>query len=659
MNFPENLFHSFPEWSYTDLKFEKNSVLTHIRRSSEFWRNASLISATIQQRVPAGEPVLLFYPNGIEFLEAFVACLISGYPAVPCNIPRKRGYGGRISSILTTTGAKYYLTTDAQYRLSNKAIEDSASPHSITPIVTNSLELDCDIKSFVQLDLNRIAFIQFTSGSTKAPRGAVITQKNLLVCLEAMRQRWEVDHNSVFGTWLPQFHDLGLIFGLLLPLYTGSKVITMRPAAFMQQPSRWLEMLSSFKCTHTAAPSFAYQHCVDNISIESLSHINLSGLQMAMNAAEPISPTAMDLFVDRFQSVGFKREMFTPAYGLAESTLAVTGSKIAELPIRLSVAASAFASGHIKEVPESDPDAQIMISSGSVLDDVSIRIVDPITMHLLKENQVGEVWIQGDCIATGYYNSTDGVDVTFLQLENPTTGEDEIWLRSGDLGFMHQSQLYITGRADDILIIDGKNYYPQDIEWIAQSQDGLIKNNCGAVFLVDDPRGGSRRIVLVQEIEKDVSSAQIDKLISLVHQSVLDEMQVFINEIVFIQTASIPRTSSGKIQRRLTKKSWLEGGLSIISSRSFVHGRKLESITVDLRSSPKEWLAAWILNYQNLPNNQSELSALIKIGRIDLDSRGSAELVADLEASLGCSLSDTLIWDYPTIQRLSDYIMEL
>jgi acyl-CoA synthetase (AMP-forming)/AMP-acid ligase II/acyl carrier protein len=659
MNFPENLFSSFEDWSYTDLKFEKDSVLAHVRRSNDFWKNACQISAAIKLKMPLGEPVLLFYPNGIEFLEAFVACLIAGQPAVPCNIPRKRGYGGRISSILTTTGARYYLTSDAQYRLSNKAIEDSASPHNITAIITDRLDLDYDVAPFVKFESDQIAFIQFTSGSTKAPRGAVVTQKNLLICLEAMKHRWEISHDSVFGTWLPQFHDLGLIFGLLLPLYAGSKVITMRPAAFMQQPKRWLEMLSSFKCTHTAAPSFAYQHCVDNIPVGSLSGINLNGLQMAMNAAEPISPTTIDSFVNQFSQAGFERHMFTPAYGLAESTLAVTGSKIAEPPIKVSISSAALVNSAIKEVADTDPDAQIMISSGSVLDGVLIRITDPISKRDLDECQVGEVWIKGDCIAAGYYNSTEADENTFIVLEDSTIGNDGVWLRSGDLGFMLQGQLFITGRADDILIIDGRNYYPQDIEWIAQSQDSLIKNNCGALFLADKPRGGKPCIVFIQEIEKDTSSSKLYELMSLVHQSVLDEMQIFINQVVFIQTASIPRTSSGKIQRRLTRKSWLEGDLNIIMSREFSHGEKIDSNGIDLRESPKEWLASWILNYQGLPINQSGLSELLRIGRIDLDSRGSAELVAELEASLGCSLSDTLIWDYPTIHRLSDYIMSI
>lgn len=655
----EYLFRPQEGWSYIDIQFDGELRQERKSDSQDFWQQITAIVTAIEVKVPENEPVLLFYPNGIDFLQAFLACLISRRPAVPCNIPRKRGYGDRLVSILNKTQARYYLTTTAQYGLSRLTIEQNAVPHEVTAIITDELPKKAKRIEGVPYNPNDIAFIQFTSGSTKAPRGAVVTQKNLTACLKSMRERWEVNQESVFGTWLPQFHDLGLIFGLLLPLYTGGKVVTLRPAAFMQQPRRWLEILSKYECTHTAAPSFAYQHCADNIDPSTLSGISLSKLQMAMNAAEPISSHTMRLFNERFACCGFEDQMFTPAYGLAESTLAVTGSAIGAEPIRLALHGGQLLEEKVVEAKENDPNTRILVSSGSMLKGVEIAIIKIATKKRQAERKIGEVWVKGDCVAQGYYRDQESSYDTFVYDRDANEGASPAtWLRTGDLGFLKDGELFITGREKDLIIVNGRNYYPQDIEWLAQSQKPSIRNSSGAAFSVTEFGNDREEVVLVQEIERSTGEEEYAGLCQLIHKEVLNSLELALKKIVFIRVATVPRTSSGKIQRTLAKKQWQDGKVEALYEHHFGGNTNQNIKPSDLRSAPEKWLVSWLATYQGLAGTEAELAEIERVGRIDLDSRGSAELVHDLQQNLKSSVPDTLIWDYPTIRRLAGFIRE-
>jgi len=653
----EYLFAPQQGWSYVDVQFDGELRQERRSDSQDFWQQVTAVAAAIETKVPADEPVLLFYPNGIDFIQAFLACLMSRRPAVPCNIPRKRGYGDRLVSILSKTGARHYLTTAVQYGLSKSAIEQNALPHEIRAIITDKLPNEAKAREGIPYFPDDIAFIQFTSGSTKAPRGVVVTQKNLAACLQSMRERWQVNQESVFGTWLPQFHDLGLIFGLLLPLYTGGKVVTLRPAAFMQQPRRWFEILSQYECTHTAAPSFAYQHCADSIDPSTLNGISLSNLKMAMNAAEPISAYTMRLFNQRFSCCGFEEQMFTPAYGLAESTLAVTGSAIGAEPIRLALHGGHLLEDQVVEVQEEDANARILVSSGSKLEGIEIAIIENKTKKKLAEKEVGEVWIKGDCVAHSYYSEPESSSETFV---TDTIPGDEAssakWLRTGDLGFIADGELFITGREKDLIIVNGKNYHPQDIEWVAQSQNPSIRNSSGAAFSGSEAGNGREEVVLVQEIERGIGQAEYAELCQLIHKAVLNDLELALKKIVLIRVATVPRTSSGKIQRSLAKKQWQEGKMATLYEHHFGGNANQSIDSSELISSPENWLTSWLATYQGLAGTDAELAELERVGRIDLDSRGSAELVHDLQRNLRSSVPDTLIWDYPTIKRLAGFI---
>jgi acyl-CoA synthetase (AMP-forming)/AMP-acid ligase II/acyl carrier protein len=580
--------------------------------------------------------------------------MLSGNPAVPCNIPRKRNFEGRISNIIKTTGAQYYLTTESQLKLSKYAIEQNAVPYKLTAILDVEHITPDFIKDSVKYHPSDTAFIQFTSGSTKKPRGALITHNNLRTCLNGMKERWDVSSRSVFGTWLPQFHDLGLIFGLLLPLYVGAPVITMRPAAFMQRPERWFEMINGYRCTHTAAPSFAYQHCVDKITRTDADMHNLNTIKMAMNAAEPINPSTIESFNHKFDNIGFVNSMFTPAYGLAESTLAVTASSISEPPVFLNVCDHNLQLGRVVIVDNQSTIGRTLVSSGKPLSEVDIRIKDSTTFKDLDDDTIGEIWISGDYIAQGYYNDPDSSSKTFPCLQDASSGALIRWLRTGDLGFLHQSNLFITGRSDDVLVVNGKNYYPQDIEWIAQSQSSSIRNNCGAAIGILD--GSKIQIILVQEVERDAPIDQLEVLADQTFDSILDELDLALSQVVFTELGSISRTSSGKIQRSSTKNMYASNQLKIVYQRSFLNNHGFDAYEITSTQSTRMWIANWLAGYNGLNVDSDQINKILRLGRIDLDSRDSAELVINLEAKTGKNLPDTLIWDYPTIDLLADFL---
>ena len=652
-----DLFQALSTWSHTELTFVNNNCEAKTKSSAEFWDMTNRISAKITQVVPHDEPILLFYPNGVEFLQAFLACMLSGNPAVPCNIPRKRSFEGRISNIIKTTGAQYYLTTESQLKLSKYAIEQNAAPYKLTALLDDEYITPDFFRESVRYQPSNTAFIQFTSGSTKKPRGAVITHNNLRTCLDGMKERWDVSSLSVFGTWLPQFHDLGLIFGLLLPLYVGAPVITMRPAAFMQRPERWFEMINGYRCTHTAAPSFAYQHCVDKITKADADKYSLNTIRMAMNAAEPISPITIESFNHKFVNTGFIDSMFTPAYGLAESTLAVTGSSIGEPPVLLNVCDHNLQLGRVVIVDNQSTGGRALVSSGKPLSEVDIRIKDSTTLEDLDDDIIGEVWISGAYIAQGYYNDPDSSSKTFPCLQDASSGAFIRWLRTGDLGFMHQGNLFITGRGDDVLVVDGKNYYPQDIEWIAQSQSSSLRNNCGAAIGILD--GSKIQIILVQEVERDASMDQLEALAQQAFDSILDELDLALSQVVFIEFGSISRTSSGKIQRSSTRNMFASNQLKVVYQRSFFNNHGLDSYEITGTQSSRIWIAHWLAAYNGLNVDSDQINKILRLGRIDLDSRGSAELVNKLEAKTRKNLPDTLIWDYPTIDLLADFLDKL
>jgi acyl-CoA synthetase (AMP-forming)/AMP-acid ligase II/acyl carrier protein len=614
----------------------------------------------------AGEPVLLLYPPGIDFLIGFMACLAANRPAVPINPPRRNRLIERVDGILADTGARVALTTSAMLRDQAWWRQDDVPLARLTWQETDRLASNAaDGEWIAPVAPDDIAFIQYTSGSTSAPKGVMVSHGNLVTDMQRMAAAWEIAPSSVMVTWLPAFHDLGLIFGLLQPLFSGCATVAMAPARFLQTPVRWLEAITRHRGTHTAAPSFAYDACVRRVSAEQRAALDLSSLRMAMNAAEPIDPTVMAAFEAAFGPCGYGPTVSCPAYGLAESTLAITGNPVGERPVLLHVDANALeAEGRAVPVAADAPHARTLVGCGRPLPDVGIRIVDPRSGQPLDDGTVGEVWASGPTIAAAYWNNPRASAETF---EARVAGEDDTrHLRTGDLGFMHEGELVITGRLKDVIIIRGVNCYPQDFERAAFRSHPALRAECSAAFSLPATSGGTgggtERLVIVQEVERVHRKAPTKPMFDAIRDAVWHGFDVAPHMIVLIEPGSVPRTSSGKIRRSATRTALLDGSLPVIAAWEQPSAASIAPIATESRPGPdlvslRTWLLGWLAERLELPVDR--IDADESFASYGLDSLSAEELAAELGRRLGMRLPQSLAWDHPTPNRLLGHLAAL
>jgi acyl-CoA synthetase (AMP-forming)/AMP-acid ligase II/acyl carrier protein len=609
-----------------------------------------------------GEPVLLLYPPGIDFLVGFMACLAANRPAVPINPPRRNRLIERVDGILADTGARVALTTSAMLRDQAWWRQDDVPLARLDWQETDRLAPEMAAGEWsVPIASDDVAFIQYTSGSTSAPKGVMVSHGNLVTDMQRMAAAWEIGPSSVMVTWLPAFHDLGLIFGLLQPLFSGCATVAMAPARFLQTPVRWLEAITRHRGTHTAAPSFAYDACVRRVSAEQRAALDLSSLRMAMNAAEPIDPAVMAAFETAFGPCGYGPTVSCPAYGLAESTLAITANPVGERPVLLHVDANALeARGRAVPVAADAADARLLVGCGRPLPDVGIRIVDPRTAQPLDDGAVGEVWASGPTIAAAYWNNPLASAETF---EARLAGQgDTRHLRTGDLGFLHEGELVITGRLKDVIIIRGVNYYPQDFERAAFRSHPALRAECSAAFSLPATSGGTERLAIVQEVERVHRKAPTKPMFDAIRDAIWNGFDVAPYTIVLIEPGSVPRTSSGKIRRSATRAALLDGSLPVIATWEQPSAASIAPGTMESRSgqdlaSLRAWLLAWLAERLELPVER--IDADESFASYGLDSLSAEELSAELGRRLAISLPQSLAWDHPTPDRLLRHVASL
>jgi len=407
-----------------------------------------------------------------------------------------------------------------------------------------------------------IALLQYTSGSTGNPKGVRVTHANFRANVAETDQLWPCRPDSAVVNWLPLFHDMGMLFGVVLPLWAGIPAYLMAPEAFIRRPARWLEAVSRFRGSHTAAPSFAYELCVRDATDNGTSGgLDLSSLRVAANGAEPVRWTTVRAFAETFAAAGFRSRAMCPGYGLAENTLKVTGSPEDREPTVLRLSAEALREGRVEHAPDSPADilghVVDAVGCGTTVGATAVRIADPGTTAALPDDTVGEIWVNGPCVADGYHGRPEESAETFgARLAG---AEDRgTWLRTGDLGFVHAGELFVTGRLKDVIIRKGRNHYPQDIEVSAESADAALRPNCAAAFSVDD--GSAERLVLV--VEADGRALRDGGPVGLrerVRDAVLDGQRLAPDEILLVRRGALPKTSSGKVQRRETRRRYLEG----------------------------------------------------------------------------------------------------
>ena len=510
------------------------------------------LAAAFAEIVPPGSRVLLLFPPGLSFLSAFLASVRAGTIAV-LSYPPTGGTGDRIVARLRGIAA------DAGFSLVVAPAVIHAKRRELTALLPeltdapwmNSDEVARAASGFAgnrRTTTSDIALLQYTSGSTSRPRGVMVSQANLLHNLASSATLAGHNQDSVGVTWLPVNHDMGLIEGVLQPLFSGFPVWLMSPAAFLQRPARWLQAISRFRATHSGGPDFAYELCARRIPDREREAIDLSSWRTAFNGSEPVRNGTLEAFQRAFGECGFRWEAFRPAYGLAESTLLVTSGGAGEEPHLFRADSDALRNGAVEPALPGRP-AVTLVSCGKPADGITVAIVDPERLTRCSHGRTGEIWISGDSVAAGYWRRGTATDLTFRARMQP--GGDGPFLRTGDLGFVRGGHLFVTGRIKDLLIVRGLKHYPQDVELSVERADPGIRPHASAAFNLVREQAS---IAVAAELEPRLtrrSHAMRDfpAIANAIAQAVSAAHGFVPAVIALVEPGSLPRTTSGKIER--------------------------------------------------------------------------------------------------------------
>jgi acyl-CoA synthetase (AMP-forming)/AMP-acid ligase II len=511
-----------------------------------------------------GERALLLYPAGLEFITAFFGCLYAGVVAVPVDLPRRNQKLSRLLSIVNDAQAQIALTTAPILTGMKKSWEEEAALAQLKWVATDTIEANSQEflpKSFTPESL---AFLQYTSGSTGTPKGVMVTHENIIHNQQLIQLAFGHNDRSIGVGWLPLFHDMGLIGHVIQPIYVGFPSILMPPVAFLQKPMRWLQVISQYRATTSGGPNFAYDLCVQKVQPAQLANFDLSSWDLAYCGAEPVRAETLAQFTEKFALCGFNDSAFYPCYGMAETTLFITGGDKNQKPVIQEVKAE---QNSVLENEVSSAESRVFVGCGRPYLDTTVMIVNPELLTRCEKWQVGEIWVAGGSVAAGYWNRLAATQATF-QAYLKDTGEGP-FLRTGDLGFFSNGELIVTGRIKDVMTIRGQNHYPQDIELTVQQAHPALRANCGAVFTVEVNR--AEKLAIVQEIERTyLRKLDVQEVVGNIIQAVAAQHGLQVYATVLVKTGSIPKTSSGKIQRHACKIGFLNRSLHLVENKSAI-----------------------------------------------------------------------------------------
>ena len=530
-------------------------------------QQARAIAARLQSQIAPGERVLLLHPPSLEFIAAFFGCLYAGAIAVPAYPPKRNQQKmNRLRVIKEDSQAKIALTTSAELARIETHLHQNPELAAIGWLATDSIVRE-QVGSWQEPDINpnTLALLQYTSGSTGHPKAVRVSHGNLLHNLALIHKYFENTPDCKGVSWLPPYHDMGLIGGILQPLFGGNLMILMPPEAFIQKPLRWLGAISRYQATTSGGPDFAYELAYHQTTADQRVGLDLSSWEVAFCGAEPVRAQTIEHFTATFAPHGFLREAFYPCYGMAETTLFVSGGLKTEPPVIRPVKPEALQQNRVVAVTAEEEGIQKLVSCGRSWSDQKIVIVDPESLTECQAEQVGEIWVSSPSVAQGYWNKPLQTEQTF-RAYLAGTGEGP-FLRTGDLGFFQDGELFITGRLKDVIIIQGRNYYPQEIELTVEQSHPALRPHSGAAFslLID----GKEKLAIVQEIERSyLRKLNANQVIGEILQAVAQEHDLEVYALVLLKTASIPKTSSGKIQRSACRVKFLEGSLDVVADWS-------------------------------------------------------------------------------------------
>lgn len=643
---------------------------------SELDRKCQTIAARLQALNMTGQRALLLYPPGLDFIAAFFGCLYAGVVAVPAYPPRRNRNMSRIQSIADDAQARVAMTDAATLERIETILEETPDLKRLVWLPTDRLEDKLASEwSLPDVHGDTLAFLQYTSGSTGTPKGVMLTHSNLLHNSALISYAFETTRSGIGVFWLPSYHDMGLIGGILQPMFCGRPSVLMSPMSFLQKPFRWLSAISRYHGTVSGGPNFAYDLCVRKITPEQRAELDLSRWSLAFNGAEPVLAETIERFSRTFEPCGFRREAFYPCYGMAEATLMVTGGLKTAPPVIRTFDAKALENNQVADALPDEDHARDLVGCGGNLLDQKIVIADPEQLTSVAEDRIGEIWVQGPSVAVGYLNRPEESQRTFgAYLKD--TGEGP-FLRTGDLGFLLDGELFVTGRLKDLIIIRGRNYYPQDIEQTVGNAHARIRNGQGAAFVTTVE--GRERLAVVFEVERR-SQREPDntqEVIEAVRREVAAEHELPVEAIVFVKSGTIPKTSSGKIQRHACRRGFEDGTLEDIVARwvaweedqaavaagqtpqvlgpAALHG---ESLTARSRTPVLEvpsTTAEVVLEHVRRVGKERAVgmtldSSIVELG---LDSLERMEIVASLEETFGGRIPEDVLMQIETCREVA------
>ncbi|HKH93447.1 MAG TPA: aminotransferase class I/II-fold pyridoxal phosphate-dependent enzyme [Gemmatimonadaceae bacterium] len=604
------------------------------------------IASGLREHADAGDRVVLLVPPGLDYVASFFGCLYAGAVAVPAYPPNPRRADPRVHRIIADSRARLALVhSSLASRLESWLALGDAPPQVRWLDVAELAGTGDDRALGVPRASSDLAMLQYTSGSTGEPRGVMLTHENLLHNSSVIHRVSAHRRGDSGVFWLPPFHDMGLIGGIVQPVYVGLPTALMAPATFLQRPLRWLEAMSRYRATTSGAPNFAYDLCVDRTTERERAALDLSAWRTSFNGAEPVRADTMARFVEAFASSGVRRDVIVPCYGLAEATLIVSGGPAERAAQALRVGRRALEQGTLSAA-EPGEDTAVLVASGTPADEHEMAIVDPEALTSMGDGQIGEIWVSSPSVARGYWGRPHETTATF---GGRLVHSEKSWLRTGDLGARHEGALVVTGRLKDLVILQGRNYYPHDIEVAAERSHADLRPGFSAAFSVGGHR--TEELVLALEVTRHHRPSDDAALFHAVRTELAATVGVVPHEILLLRQNTIPRTSSGKIQRGACRAAYLDGTLEV-TGRWRVD--RADASPDDRATSIHDFLIAWVRD--ELEIDPSMLHADTPLLELGIDSLAATRLVVALEARLGRRVEVAELWSQPSVGALARHL---
>jgi malonyl CoA-acyl carrier protein transacylase len=643
---------------------ENNEASENILTFKSLANRSAGIAGFLKDAGARNERVILLFNPGIEYIISFYGCLLAKAIAVPAYPPLNRKLFPVLQDIINDSQSRFALTTRDIYEKIQKDVQKYPELSSLKWVIYDNIDpADSEKYSLPDIKQEDIAYLQYTSGSTSKPKGVMITHGNIIANSGFIKEKFEHTTETKLLMWTPPFHDMGLVGGILHPVHVGIETTLMSPVQVFQQPVRWLSSISKYRINTSAGPSFSYDLCVRKITQEQKQQLDLSSWTCACNGAEPVSAETMDEFTKYFESCGFKPQTFFPCYGLAESVLFVSSGKKDEIPKRVIVDKSRLSSNKVLIREELTPESQVLVSNGCAPSGEEIQIVNPETKEICKENEIGEIWIKSASVGKGYWGKEE---ISRQQFMAATSCGKSPFLRTGDLGFINDNELYITGRIKDLIIIRGRNYYPHDIEKAVNESHEYLNGLRCAAFSID--KNNLEKLVIIIEVRRKPQELGAE-ICSAIVRKISENFNIGVHFIGFTAIGTIPVTTSGKLQRGKSRLNYLKNEFNFLYSFSeddIQHQdqgeeRINEFDDVIAKMPPEKRKIFDFLKERfavKLGIDKSNISPGTEFGKYGLESIHAIELAGEIEEWVGYSFSPTVIYNNPTLLQLTDTIYE-